>query len=161
MKITKKLALGTLMAGSLLAASACDDTKKDAADGKVAAAKTDGKAAAVLAPQAEGDAAKAVDAKAELAAAPKPDGGEAAAGDAPKIGVAECDEYVGTMYTCFAAGGVPAEQRDVVKMGFDTTVTGWADAMKANPEAGSGLVAACKAALDMAKVSYPSCFETK
>ncbi len=164
MKITKKLALATLTALGLLAATACDDAKKDVKDaGKAAAkqdAKADPKAADVKAPEATADEAKAADAKAELAAEPKADGGDAA--DEPaKIGVAECDEYMSTMTQCFASGGVPAEQRDAVKMGFDMSVQSWVDAMKTNPEGGSGLVAGCKAALDMAKVSYPSCFATK
>lgn len=164
MKITKKLVLGTLMATSLLAASACDDAKKDVKDGKAAAkaeVKTDGKAVDVKAPDAKADDAKAADAKAadakaDLAAEPKADGGAAT-----KIGVAECDEYVSTMNQCFTSGGVPAEQRDAVKMGFDMSVESWVDAMKTNPEGGTALVAGCKAALDMAKVSYPTCFAAK
>jgi hypothetical protein len=161
MKITKTLALGTLMAASLLVASACDDAKKDVKDGKTAA-KADAKTVDVKAPEAKVDDAKAADAKADVAVEAKADGGAApAGGEATKIGVAECDEYVSAMNQCFTSGGVPAEQRDAVKMGFDMSVQSWVDAMKTNPEGGTALVSGCKAALDMAKVSYPSCFAAK
>lgn len=166
MKITKKLALRTLTALALLATSACDDAKKDAkVDAKQEAKAADGKAADVKADvkadDAKADEAKADEAKADAVAEPKAEGGEAAgeaAGEVTKIGVAECDDYIAGMTQCFAAGGVPSETRDQVKMGFDMSVTGWADAMKANPDTGTALAGPCKAALDMAKLSYPTCF---
>lgn len=171
MKITKKLALRTLTALALLATSACDDAKKDAkvdakqeakaADGKAADVKADVKADDGKAADVKADDAKADAAKADAVAEPKAEGGEAAgeaAGEVTKIGVAECDDYIAGMTQCFAAGGVPSETRDQVKMGFDMSVTGWADAMKANPDTGTALAGPCKAALDMAKLSYPTCF---
>ncbi len=152
MNTTKMLALATLTALGLLAASACDDAKKDVkADAKAdakAEAKADAKAADVKAADS-----KAGDVEGE---APKPVAEPA--GEVTKIGVPECDDYIAAMSKCFASDGVPAKDRDQVKMGFDMSVSGWADAMKANPDTGTALAGPCKAALDMAKVSYPSCF---
>jgi hypothetical protein len=168
MKITKLLALGTLMALGLFAASACDDAKKDA---KVEA-KADGKAADVKAPAAKVEAKAAdaklepaTDAKLEPAADAKAEGGAVAAaepaGEVPKLGVPECDEYIGKMTQCFASGGVPPAESDAQKLGFDMTVKGWVDAVKADPESGSALVTGCKAALDAATLRYPTCFAAK
>jgi hypothetical protein len=171
MKITK-LALGTLMALSLSLTGACDDAKKDvkdakAADAKAAAAKAadakaaDPKAADAKAADAEAAEAKAAEAKAADAKAADPkaaDTGAAAGGEVTTIGVAECDEYVTKMTACITAGTVPAAEVEAQKMGLDMSAKSWADAMKTNPEGGSGLVAGCKAAVDMGKLKYPTCF---
>jgi hypothetical protein len=161
MRITK-LALGTLTALCLSLPGGCDDAKKDAAkDGKAEAKKdvkaADAKAADAKAADAKADVvaadAKAVDAKADAGA-----GGDAAPA---KIGVAECDEYIAKMTACIAAGSVAAEQLEAQKMGLDMYAKSWADAMKSNPAGGPSLVPGCKAAIEMGKVSHPSCFESK
>lgn len=156
MRITK-LALGTLTALSLTLAGGCDDSKKDAKDAKVEA-KTDAKAEAKVADAKAEDAkveeAKAAEAKAETKVeavedAPAPD----------TIGVAECDDYISKMNACIAAGKIPADQLEGQKMGLEMYAKSWADAKKANPGDGAALVPGCKAAIEMGKVSHPTCFE--
>lgn len=167
MTITK-LALGTLTALCLSLAGGCDDAKKDAKDGKAEAkadAKAEAKAADVKAADAKAAEAKAEEAKAADAKVAEakveaiaPEAG--AAGDAPaKIGVAECDEYVAKMTACIASGGIAAEQLEAQKMGLDMYQKSWADAIKSNPADGPTLVPGCKAAIEMGKVSHPSCFK--
>jgi hypothetical protein len=142
MRITK-LALGTLTALCLSLTGGCDDSKKDAKDAKVEA-KADAKADAKAAD------AKAADAKLEVVAdAPAPD----------TIGVAECDDYISKMNACIAGGKVPADQLEGQKMGLEMYAKSWADAKKANPGDGAALVPGCKAAIEMGKVSHPTCFE--
>lgn len=167
MTITK-LALGTLTALCLSLAGGCDDAKKDVKDGKTEAkadAKAEAKAADVKAAEAKAADAKVEDAKAADAKAAEakaeaiaPEAG--AGGDAPaKIGVAECDEYVAKMTACIASGGIAAEQLEAQKMGLDMYQKSWADAIKSNPADGPTLVPGCKAAIEMGKVSHPSCFK--
>lgn len=169
MTITK-LALGTLTALCLSLAGGCDDAKKDAKDGKTEAkadAKADAKAAADVkaadakaaeakaAEDAKAADAKAAEAKAEVIPPEAGAGGDAAA----KIGVAECDDYIAKMTACIASGGIAAEQLEAQKMGLDMYQKSWADAIKSNPADGPTLVPGCKAAIEMGKVSHPSCFE--
>jgi Meckel syndrome type 1 protein len=158
MRITK-LALATLAALGLCLASACDDAKTQAKDGK-AEAKQDAKAADAKVADAKAADAKAADAKVADAGADdaKADAGAAAGAAAGAIGVPECDEYVTKMSECIAAGTVAAAERDAQQMSLDMSTKTWADAMKANPEGGSALVGGCKAAIDMGRVKYPTCF---
>lgn len=169
MTITK-LALATVTA-LCLCASGCDDAKKDAKDGKTEA-KADAKAAEAKAADAKVADAKAADAKVEDAKAAEGKAVEAkaeavapeagAGGDAPaKIGVAECDEYITKMTACIASGSIAAEQLEAQKMGLDMYQKSWADAIKSNPAEGAALVPGCKAAIEMGKVSHPTCFESK
>jgi len=168
---TTKLALGPLAALCLCLAGGCDDGKKDAKDGKTEA-KQDAKAAEAKAAEAKAaDAkaadAKAADAKADEAKAPEAKADEAKAPEAKAdagasaavtIGVPECDDYVTKMTACIAAGTVPTAEAEAQKMGLEMSAKSWADAMKANPEGGSALVAGCKAAIDMGRIKYPTCF---
>lgn len=150
--------IGAAAALCLLATPACDDAKKDAkkeaAPAKADAAKDGAKADAPEEKKAE----PAADAKAEApadAAAAKADGEPIS-----KIGVPECDEYIEVMRACFEDGSsVPAEQREAQKEGFETTVKGWSEAIKANPDAKSGLAMGCKAARQAAEHAYPGCFK--
>lgn len=156
---------GVLLVVGLLAISACDDAKKDAAKPAAEAeAKTDAKAEAgaeAAAPEGGADAEAAAEgaaagAEGEAAAA---EGGAEAPAVVAKIGVPECDEYVEAMTVCFAGDGVPEEIRAAQKQGFESTVVGWAGEIEKNPEAKAGIGVGCKAAMDMAKRSYPKCFE--
>lgn len=164
MKITK-LALGTLTALCLCLPAACDDAKKDAKDGKTEAKAADAKAADAKAADAKAADAKATDAKAADAKADeakadeaKADAGATAAAQTVTIGVAECDDYVSKMNACIAAGTVPAAEVEAQKMGLEMSSKSWADAIKTNPDGGPGLVPGCKAAIDMGKLKYPTCF---
>ncbi|MEM7155069.1 MAG: hypothetical protein AAF799_19640 [Myxococcota bacterium] len=155
--------IGAAAALCLLAVPACDDAKKDAkkeaapakADADKAGAKDEAKDAKADADKTADDAKaepKADDAKAEA----KP---EADAGAISKIGVPECDEYIEVMRACFEnEAGVPAEQRAAQKEGFETTVKGWSEAIKANPDAKAGLSVGCNAARQAAERAYPGCF---
>jgi hypothetical protein len=162
MTITK-LALGTLTALCLSLAGGCDDAKNDAKVVKTTEAKVDTKAKDAKAVDAkavdvEAADAKAVDAKAVDAKAPEavPEaGGDAAA----KVGVPECDEYIAKMSACIASGSIAAEQLEAQKMGLDMYQKSWVDAMKSNPADGPTLVPGCKAAIEMGKVSHPTCFK--
>ncbi len=161
MKITSNVVLGALSALCLLAAPACDDSKKDAkkddkkADAKKDAKKADDKKADAKADDKKADA-KADDKKADA----KADGGEAAAeGGAEKIGVAECDDYIAQMSKCFE--GMPEAARGPAQQGFDATVKAWKDQVAANPEAKTALGVGCKAAMDGAAKSYPDCFKAE
>ncbi len=150
MKITSKVVMGAFSALCLLAAPACDDSKKDAKkDDKKADKKTDDKKADAKA-DAKADEKKADDKKADA----KADGGDA---PADKIGVAECDDYIGQMAKCF--DGMPEAARGPAKQGFDQVVKGWKDAVAANPDAKATLGTGCKAAMDAAAKSYPDCFK--
>lgn len=142
------LAAATLLVLCSLS-SGCDDAKKDAKAEAKAEAKTDAKAEAK--PEAKAPEAKA-EAKAPEALA---DPGDA---ELPKIGVPECDDYVTKMTACMAAGTVPASEAAAQKMGLEMSAKGWADAMQTNPKDGPTLVPGCKAATDMAKLKYPTCF---
>ncbi|MEM9455874.1 MAG: hypothetical protein AAGF11_16970 [Myxococcota bacterium] len=167
MKITTTFALGALCTLCLLVPG-CDSSKKDAkpSDGPATAKASDAKATAKAgdAKAAEAKAAEAKAAEAKAAEA-KADGAEAAAEAAaeppPKIGVAECDEYITTMSTCYASGKIPDADRDAHRMGFDASVKSWADSAKAHPEDQSHLVPGCKAALAAARKQYPSCFSAR
>ncbi|MCH9681089.1 MAG: hypothetical protein K0V04_06640 [Deltaproteobacteria bacterium] len=163
MKINTNFVIGAFSALCLLAAPACDDSKKDAkkddkkADAKKGDKKADDKKADAKA-DAKADEKKAApaDAKAEA----KADGGEAAAaGGAEKLGVAECDDYIAQMSKCFE--GMPEAARGAAKQGFDMTVKAWKDQVAANPEAKTALGAGCKAAMDGAAKAYPDCFKAE
>ena len=58
-----------------------------------------------------------------------------------------------------AAEKAPADQLEGQKMGLEMYAKSWADAKKANPGDGAALVPGCKAAIEMGKVSHPTCFE--
>lgn len=157
MKITSHLVTGAVAACCLLTVGACDDAKKDAAKADAGAAKSDADAKKP-AQDAAADAKAAEEAKAEE---PK---GEEPAADAkvealPEIGVPECDNYVQLMTACFDKDVVPENLRDAQREGFAVTVRGWADAVKTNPASKDGVAVGCKAAADMAKRSFPKCFE--
>lgn len=156
-----KLALAPLTALCLCLAGGCDDGKKEAKDAKADAKVADAKAAEAGAGEAKAEAgdAKAEDAKAADAKAPEAKAEAAAGGEPPAtIGVAECDEYITKMTACIAGGTVPADKVEAQKMGLDMYAKSWSDAMKANPSDGASLVPGCKAAIEMGKVGYPSCF---
>ena len=162
MKITSHLVLGALAACTLLTLPACDDAKKDAAKADAGAAKADADKKAPADEKAE-DGKAAADKEAEPPAA---DGAETKVADAdgagedpPKIGVPECDEYVRVMTECFKKDVVPENLREAQREGFAVTVRGWADAVKTNAAAKDGVVVGCNAAADMAKRSFPKCFE--
>jgi hypothetical protein len=65
------------------------------------------------------------------------------------IGIFECDEYV-LRYTKCIHEKVPQSARGPMQDAMDATVEAWAEAAKTNPE---GLVKACRAALDAAKIA--------
>ncbi len=149
------LAAATLLVLCSLS-SGCDDAKKDAKAEAKAEAKAPEAKAEAKAPEAKAPEAKAPEAKAE-AKAPEAlaDPGDA---ELPKIGVPECDDYVTKMTACMAAGTVPASEAAAQKMGLEMSAKGWADAMQTDPKDGPTLVPGCKAATDMAKLKYPTCF---
>jgi len=145
MKITSQRVLATVAALCMLLVPGCDDAKKDAA-------KSDDKAA-----EAAAEVKKPAGVE-KAAPAAEPEGVEVAA--APiKVGIPTCDDYIEKMTACFAGNGVPEDIRAAQKEGFEQTVRGWAETLKANPDAEGGLAAGCGASRDMAKRSYPKCFE--
>ena len=153
MKLTTTFALGALFILGSAAVPGCDGGKKDAtAEPKKAESKK---------PEAKAEDAKAGDAKVGDAKAEdtKADGADAAKAEVTTIGVPECDDYISTMSACFETDEIPADIRDGQKMGFDATVTSWADSAKAHPEGDATLVTGCKAAMNMAKKMYPGCFK--
>lgn len=154
--------VGALVLG-LLVVPACDDAKKEAKPESADKAADGAKKADGDAKEADAEAQPEADAKGDAAEPAAADGAEVAAepdapSELPEIGVPECDDYVKEMSACFAGAGVPEEIRGAQKEGFEQTVKGWSDAMKANPDSKGSIATGCKAALDMAKRSYPKCF---
>lgn len=167
MKTTATVALSACSILCLLATSACDSGKKDAADPKQADKGGDAK-------DVKADAAKDEPAKADGAATPDDvkaadggaepaDGGAApadggAAAAAPgAIGVPECDEYIAKMSKCIE--GMDATAAAAAKPGFDAAVSTWKDAIAADPKTNLGMT--CKATMDGSAVAYPDCFKAQ
>lgn len=152
-----------LLTLGLLLTPACDDAKKDVKAEAPAAADASKTEAAVPAGTPDADADAEPEPEAGVDAEPSPaDGGappDAAAPVVAKIGVPECDDYIEQMSACFAGDGMPEEIRAAHKEGFETSVKGWADALERNPDSKASIGIGCKAAIDMAKRSYPKCFE--
>ena len=88
-----------------------------------------------------------------------PRGEDAAGAELPKIGVAECDDYISKMSACFETDEIAEDIREGQRTGFDLTVKSWHDSAKANPGADATLVTGCTAAMNMAKKMYPGCFK--
>lgn len=146
-------------------APACDDAKKDAsadpASGKPSDKSADKEQAAEVAPAPAGDAAQQAQ-PAEGEGEAKAEDASAAGDDSeapPEIGVPACDDYIRTMTACFDKGVVPANLSEAQRKGFAKTARGWADAVKANPASKDSVGVGCEAAAELAKRSFPKCFE--
>lgn len=80
---------------------------------------------------------------------PKKDEAKAAGGDADKVGIKECDEYISKYKAC-VGGKVPEASRAAMEKGLETMVKTWKQA--AATEAGKKAMATgCAKALEMAK----------